>query len=335
MSDLDLRPLDRTGRPLPVAALEDLWPLGGWVTLDRVPGGKNEHYRLHTRDGDFYLRRSHRTKARTDLVAQLELMRMLRPRGLPVPVAQPTVVGENHAVVDERFWTVTRAIEGHRYDDASPAHLRQLGRTLARYHDLTEDLDGGRGEPGLIAELRARTAAPGTPRAMAVRGRRVADSLAHLTPDLPRAVVHGGARRGSLVFQGDRVVGVLDFDSAHADVRVLDLAVAAHDVGKVYTEAGSADHKVRMDLVRVGTLLEAYTETRPLTPAEAAALPLLMEAKRLKRALGRVHRDRAGEPLSANDHAKIALEAQRIAWLDVNRDELTRTCESFVRRSRR
>jgi homoserine kinase type II len=318
---------------IPPQALEEMWPLGGWVTLDRVPGGKNMHYRLHTRDGDFSLRRSHRTKARTDLVAQLELMRMLRLRGLPVPVAQPTVVGENHAVVDER---VLDRDEGHRGPAVRrrvagpPAAARAHPRALPRPHR------GPRRRTWRTwAELRARTAAPGTPRAMAARGRRVADSLAHLTPDLPRAVVHGAARRGSFVFQGDRVVGVLDFDSAHPDVRVLDLAVAAHDVGKVYTEAGSADHKVRMDLVRVGTLLEAYTETRPLTPAEAAALPLLMEAKRLKRALGRVHRDRAGEPLSANDHAKIALEAQRIAWLDVNRDELTRTCESFVRRSRR
>ncbi len=334
MSDLDLQLLDRTGRPLPVGALEGLWPLGGWVTLERVPGGKNEHYRLHARDGDFYLRRSHRTKARTELVAQLTLMRMLRLRGLPVPVTQPTSAGENHAVVDGRFWTVTRAIEGQRYDDASPVHLRELGRTLARYHDLTEDLDGGHGEPRLVAELRARTDAPGVPPAVADDGRRVAERLADLSPDLPRALVHGGARRGSLVFRGDRVVGVLDFDSAHRDVRVLDLAVAAHDVGKVYTEVGSADHKVRLDLSRVRALLAAYTETRSLSPAEAAALPLLLEAKRLKRAIGRLQRDQAGEPLSANDHAKIALEAERLAWLDAHRVQLTRTCAMFARPSR-
>lgn len=330
MSVLGLHPLDRTGRPLPVPDLEDLWPLGGWVRLEPVSGGKNEHYRLRAREGVFYLRRSHRGKARTELVAQLQLMRMLRLRGLPVPVAQPTSAGENHAVVHDRIWVVTRAIDGEGYDDASPVHLQELGRTLARYHDLTEDLDGGHGEPRLVAELRARAVSPGMPATMATRARQVADSLAELTPDLPRGVVHGGARRGSLVFRGDRVVGVLDFDSAHPDVRVLDLAVATHDVGKVYTEAGSADHKVRLDLSRVHALLAAYTGTRSLTQAEAAALPLLLEAKRLKRALGRVQRDRAGEALSANDHAKIALEESRIGWLDEHRDALSRTCASFV-----
>lgn len=334
MSDLDLHLLDRTGRPLPMDALADLWPLGGWLSLDRVPGGKNEHYRLHAGHGDFYLRRSHRAKAPAELVAQLELMRMLRLRGLPVPLAQPNSRGENHAVVDGRLWTVTWAIEGQRYDDTSAAHLYRLGQTLARYHQLTEDLDGGQGEPGLVVELRARAETPGAPPAMADRARRVAERLAQLTPDLPRGLVHGGARRGSLVFRGDRVVGLLDFDSAHPDVRVMDLAVAAHDVGKVYTEAGSTDHKVRLDLSRVHALLAAYTETRSLTQAEAAALPLLLEAKRFKRALGRLHRDQAGEPLSANDHAKIALEADRLAWLDTHRDELTRACATFARPSR-
>lgn len=322
---------DRNGRPLPVADLVHLWPLGGWHSLEHVPGGKNEHYRLHAGDGVFYLRRSHRSKARPELAAQLELMRMLRLRGLPVPLPYPTRSGHDHAVVDGRFWTATRAIAGQRYDDASAEHLRQLGRTLARYHRLTEDLDAGEGDPGLLTELRARQADPGIPPEVAARAADVVARLAALVPDLPRAVVHGGARRGSLVFQRDRVVGVLDFDSAHADVRVLDLAVAAHDVGKVYTEHGASDHKVRIDLHRVQALLAAYAEVRSLHAAESAALPVLLEAKRLKRALGRLRRDHAGEPLSANDHAKIELEGRRLAWLDAYREELAQICTAAAR----
>ncbi|MBY9073990.1 phosphotransferase [Nocardioides sp. WL0053] len=323
--------LDRNGQALPVADLVHLWPLGGWHSLEHVPGGKNEHYRLRAADGVFYLRRSHRSKARPELAAQLELMRMLRLRGLPVPLPYPTRSGHDHAVVDGRFWTVTRAIAGRRFDDASEEHLRQLGRTLGRYHRLTEDLDAGEGDPGLLTELRARQADPGLPPEVSARAAEVITRLAGLAPDLPRAVVHGGARRGSLVFQRDRVVGVLDFDSAHADVRVLDLAVAAHDVGKVYTEHGASDHKVRIDLHRVHALLAAYTEVRSLHPVESAALPVFLEAKRLKRALGRMRRDHAGEPLSANDHAKIELEVRRLAWLDTYREELTQICTAAAR----
>jgi homoserine kinase type II len=330
MSALGVEVLDRTGQPLPVAELHELWPLGGWRSLERVPGGKNEHYRVHAGDGVFFLRRSHRGKSHEELVVQLDLMRLLRDRGLPVPLPVPTGSGADHALLDGRFWTLTREIPGERYDETSAAHLRQFGRTLARYHDLTEDVDAGHGEPGLLTDLRARLEPGELPPSIVARGHRLVQRLTELAPDLPRAFVHGGARRGSLLFRDDRVIGVLDFDSAHGDVRVLDLAVAVHDVGKVYTDPAAADHKVRMDLNRVHDLLLAYTETRSLRPSEAAALPLLLEAKRVKRALGRLHRDHVGEPLSVNDHGKIELENQRLAWLDEHRDTLAELCGSFV-----
>lgn len=58
------------------------------------------------------------------------------------------------------------------------------------------------------------------------------------------------------------------------------------------------------------------------TEAEIEALPLLLEAKRLKRGLGRISRSRHGEKLSDNDYTKIRLEDQRIAWLDEHRSAL-------------
>jgi homoserine kinase type II len=58
------------------------------------------------------------------------------------------------------------------------------------------------------------------------------------------------------------------------------------------------------------------------TEAEIEALPLLLEAKRLKRGLGRLSRSRHGERLSDNDYMKIRLEDHRIAWLDEHRNAL-------------
>jgi homoserine kinase type II len=330
MSSQAISLLDRAGRPLPLTTLSDLWPLGGWVDLVQVPGGKNEHYRLTTNDGVFFLRRSHRGKLRTELVAQLELQQLLAGRGLPVPVPVPTSSGKDHAAVDNRLWTVTRAIDGQKYDDASEVHLRRLGECIGRYHRLTEDLDGGSGPPAILSDLRTRVTATKLPEQLRGVADRVVEGLDALTPDLPRAVIHGGARRGSLLFRDDQVVGLLDFDSSRRDVRVMDLAVATHDVGKVYTVSGDPDNKLRFDLHRVQSLLTAYTGEVPLQPAEADALPLLLEAKRLKRALGRMQRAEAGEPLSDNDRDKIALEQRRLAWLDEHRAELSRVCASVL-----
>lgn len=324
-ADLDLSAgvlPDRHGRPLPLAELQAAWPLGTWHEATPLVGGKNEHVRLRTDAGTVWLRRSHREKDRDELRAQLALVRRLRAGGLPAPEAVPTRDGEDHAEVEGRLYTVTRQVDGEPYDDRSPRHAVELGRTVGTFHRLVADLPVPPGEPEVVAELGRRAALPGDA-GLGERADEVARRLRRLLPHLPRSLVHGGARRGSLLFHGDRVAGVLDFDSAHADVRVLDLAVAAHDVGKVYTELGAADHKVALDVARVRRVVGGYLEAGgDLLAAEAEAAPLLVEAKRLKRCLGRVQRRHRGEPLSAGDLAKIELELARLHWLAEHRDEL-------------
>jgi homoserine kinase type II len=80
----------------------------------------------------------------------------------------------------------------------------------------------------------------------------------------------------------------------------------------------------------VTEVLEAYRGKVRTTRAEAEALPLFLEAKRLKRALGRRNRARAGERLSDNDHAKIVLEDKRLLWLDGHREELAAACRQAL-----
>jgi homoserine kinase type II len=322
--------LDRAGQELPLAELAGLWPLGGWTSISPVTGGKNEHLRVAAADGIHYLRRSYRTKARDELTSQLRLMRLLRDRGFPAPEVVPTCAGADYVELSGRLWIATRGVEGAPFDDGSREHVRALGRTLARYHEVVADRPAVVAEPAVLGELRSRGSERDLEPALRTRTARIVERLTALLPDLPRVVVHGGARRGSLVFAGDQVVGVLDFDSAHPDVRVLDLAVAVHDVGKVYTHLGEADHKVALDLDRVTELLVAYSRDARPTAAEVEALPLLLEAKRLKRGLGRRSRVLGGETLSENDHAKIRLEDHRLAWLDEHRDALAAACREVL-----
>jgi Ser/Thr protein kinase RdoA (MazF antagonist) len=330
----EARLLDRAGEEIPVAELAALWPLGGWASVSLVPVGKNEHFRVASADGIFYLRRSYRYKPLDELVGQLHLMRLLRERGFPAPEVVPARTGADHAELFGRWWIATRGIAGEPFDDGSPAHVRALGATVARYHRVVADQPAPMAEPAVLRELRGRAAEEGVDPVLRTRAADVAARLAGLLPALPRTMIHGGARRGSLVFDGEQVAGVLDFDSAHPDVRVLDLAVAVHDVGKVYTGSGDADNKVALDLGRIADLLAAYSRGMQPTAAEMEALPLLLEAKRLKRGLGRRSRVMDGEILSDNDYGKIRLEDQRLAWLDQHRDALAGVCREALQDAR-
>jgi len=325
--------LDRAGQNLPLAELASLWPLGGWSSVSTVAQGKNEHLRVVAGDGVHYLRRSYRAKPSGELAGQLRLMRILCERGFPAPEVVPAANGADYVELFGRLWIATRGIAGTPFDDRSREHLWAMGRTLAHYHRVVADLPAAPAEPSVLAELRALGGERDLEPALRSRTAHIVGRLDGLLPHLPRVMVHGGARRGSFVFAGERVAGVLDFDSAHPDVRVLDLAVAIHDVGKVYTLPGSADHKVALDLDRATELLAAYSRDTPPTPPEFEALLLLLEAKRLKRGLGRRSRERNGETLSDNDYAKIQLEDHRLAWLDEHRHALASAFQQVLQRA--
>lgn len=325
--------LDLRGEAFPLDELARHWDLDGLRDARRVPGGKNEHVRLSTDHGVYYLRRSYRSKPLPVLLRQLELLTWLRAQGLPVPEPLPTRDGPPVAVVAGRLYTLTPALPGKPFDPARPAHLREAGRTLARYHELVATLPLPVGEtdrPELLVALRERVAgvAPGVAPDLVGRARAVLAELEQVWPRLPRCIIHGGARRGSMLFDGDRICGLLDFDSARPEVRVLDLATAVHDMAKVYSTVGAPDHKVSLDLARVAAFLSGYAELGQVAEVEAQALPALLVGKRLHRALGRAARQAAGAPLSGNDMAKIELERARLRWLAEHEGALHAACRT-------
>jgi len=154
------------------------------------------------------------------------------------------------------------------------------------------------------------------------QGRAALDALDRLYPKLPVVTIHAGCRRGSALFEGDRVIGMLDFDSSHLEARVLDLAVALHDFAKVYGDPDSQEYKVRLDLQVVSRFLRMYQRVNTLEAAEVEALPALLVAKRLKRALGRYQRLIKGEELSEGDIKKVTLELARVRWLEAHENDL-------------
>src|SRR5918997_1229723 len=162
------------------------------------------------------------------------------------------------------------------------------------------------------------------------RGKSFLTLLDRLYPVLPKLVIHGGCRRGSTLFEGDRLVAMLDFDSARLEARVLDLAIAFHDFGKVWGDPGSPDFKVPLDLRIVSRFLDAYQEINPLEEAEIEALPTLLAARPLKRALGK-YRSMIEDLQPSQGHVrKAAQEVARVRWLETHQQELQAMLLVFV-----
>lgn len=335
-----------TGAPpemLPVDALRAEFDLGDWREARALPAGKSQHWVLATRLGRFVLRRSYRSKQPDDVRFEHELVAHLRSHGFPGPEFVPTVSGEPYAVIDGRLWRVSVFVTGRPARIADPGDAEAAARALARYHQIVDGFAASVPTPaaplipdalaerlGAVVHARGGAAPPAELAAEAGyaldQAEAVTARLHALYQSLPVTTIHAGCRRGSTLFDGDRLLAVLDFDSAHREARALDVAVAVHDFAKIYGDPASPDYKVHLDPAVAGRFVAAYHGVAPLGTAEVEAVPLLLLAKRLKRALGRCARLMAGEPLSVNDHNKIRLEVARVRSL-LERDGLARVLD--------
>ena len=134
--------------------------------------------------------------------------------------------------------------------------------------------------------------------------------------DLPRGPVHCDLFRDNVLFESERISGLLDFYYACDDLLVYDLAIAVNDWAHV------ADG--RLDPVACGALLRGYAAERGLLEAEREAWNLVLRAAAMRFWLSRAL-DLARPRPGALTYAKDPQEFKRI--LLVHRAQNHQPCE--------
>jgi len=342
---------------LPTLRLMEAYDLGSWQSVQLLPGGKSQHYHVVTSSGEYVIRRSYRSKTLDGIRFEHELAGHLRRHRFPAPAVVPSISGDTCLALEERLYSVSVFVKGSPYRAGNTPQLQEVAQTLATYHQLVASFRPASPTPNgpfLNESLRKRMDAMPSPDRMASlfaaygaespqgqllvslpyaleRGEAALSVLDRLYAHLPQLVIHAGCRRGSALFAADSLIAMLDFDSARLEARVLDLAVALHDFAKVYGDPASPDYKVPLDPQAASQFLSSYQEIQPLESAEVEALPALLVAKRLKRALGRYERLCEGEELTEGDVRKIGLELARVRWLETHGRELQAALSTAAR----
>jgi homoserine kinase type II len=98
---------------------------------------------------------------------------------------------------------------------------------------------------------------------------------------LPMGTLHADLFHDNVLFEGNSLSGIIDFDYACNDVLIYDLCITINDW---CIETGGGIDRGRMDV-----LMQAYQQLRPLLEQEQRALPMMFRATALRFWLSRLH----------------------------------------------
>ncbi len=261
-------------------------------TAQQVAGGLvDENWVIDTDLGRYFLKRHHPFRSQPDLIrAQHSLVERLRKAGFPAPNILFTIAGDTLLILEGRVYEVQDYIDGEAYDPGRSAHLESAAQTLARFHLLVKDF----APPVLFA----RKALYGPATLDLFLGRLCDSWQLERDPDLARIarrlkieadrlavrfarherllhrVIHGDYWAGNLLFQGESVVGVVDYDKANWQPRLAEIAEALIYFTSV--RHGSLQHVVYPGFLQweaLNCFLQAYTTVAEVSEAEILALP--------------------------------------------------------------
>ncbi len=212
----------------------------------------------------------------------------------------PTVAPAAHVAMDGKAYELYPWVDGHGYSRAvaEPARVSAAG-ALARFHDLTRDLDAACeshvpqfthfdppveprprfDDPGALLDVIGRFGH----RAARDRVEWFAKTYDPLYARLPHGVIHGDYNSANLLFDdAGEVAGVFDFDWAWRDTRVRDIGDGMLFFGA--TRDSELDGGDIWSLTACPTLeteamrrfVDAYEQVSPLSEDERRAVPLAM-----------------------------------------------------------
>ncbi|MBI5284786.1 MAG: homoserine kinase [Chloroflexi bacterium] len=255
-------------------------------------GRYNTHWRVTTPGGDYALRRYNQARLASSIPYEHAMLEHVAARGWPV--AAPVKSRDGATVVESegRCYALFPWLPGQPGPAHSTAHLRVKGRLLARLHRDMASFGAGEQRAGFgrvweldlplqssrfttFNEMLREFGREHARLASGIRAQRYR-SLRELTRssygDLADVEIHGDFQRDNLLFDRGELTGVLDFDNAHRDARVVDLAWS------IISDCAEPPAETAIDPRLAAALVGGYAAHTPLSDAELRLIVPLLRA---------------------------------------------------------
>ena len=263
------------------------YPLPNARVSDTLRASKrNDNFVIEDMSGRRYvLRRYRRNSQDTRVRFQLYFQQYLESSGFPTSKIVKTISNDVLVVEEGLPWALFTLIEGSEYDFGRVKQVVEAARRLAQFHTVA---DGFQHQEVVIDTSRMPdwwTDAEREIHALAefFTGmemdnelaclREYAAELVHEWPlernaALRLAWLHGDYHGRNMVFVGDEMRGLFDFDVVYRGFRIVDVSRAMFMFARQYR--GSSI--IRPDVAQV--FLEEYARNTELQPEELQALPV-------------------------------------------------------------
>ncbi|MBA4789783.1 MAG: homoserine kinase [Rhizobiales bacterium] len=273
------------------AQLEDFlarYDIGTLVSYHGIAEGvENSNFLIQTSSGTYILTLYEKRVAPRDLPFFVGLMRHLAQKGISCPQPVAARDGEALGELAGRPAAIVTFLKGVSVRRPTVSHCGQLGTALAKLHLAGADFTAfARPNALSVAGWRPlfEAAGPGadsvTPNLCATIAAELADLEAEWPTHLPSGVIHADLFPDNAFFLEDRLSGIIDFYFACNDLLAYDVAVCLN--------AWCFELDGSFNATKGRALLAGYAEARPLSPAEAEALPRLARGAALRFLLTRL-----------------------------------------------
>jgi homoserine kinase, Neisseria type len=282
----------RVGRPELVDFLRG-YGVGELLSYEAIPQGiEHTNYFVTTTGGHFVLTLFEFLKPE-EIVCHLRLMAFLAENG--VASAHPIANGAQHhlGILRSRPAALVTRLPGASIMEPEVAHCRAVGAALARLHTVGQafplHLDNMRG-PAWWQKTSQKLAAWLTTEDATILKDELRFQSSFRCANLPRGMIHGDLFRDNVLFENNKITGIIDLYYACTDALLFDVAVTVND--------WCSRPDGTLDKARTRALLAGYNQKRPLKASEHEAWPTMLRAAALRFWLSRLkdlHFPRAGE----------------------------------------
>ncbi|EDQ32581.1 homoserine kinase, Neisseria type [Hoeflea phototrophica DFL-43] len=250
-------------------------------------GVENSNFLLKTTTGFYILTLYEKRVAAADLPFFLGLMDHLSQNGLSCPLPIPRLDGESLGELAGRPAAMVSFLDGAWLRKPQAIHCREVGRAMAEMHVAGADFQIRRENALTVGNWRplwdgSRTRADEVqPGLRAEIDQALSDLELHWPQGLPEGVIHADLFPDNVFFIEDSLSGLIDFYFACNDFLAYDVAICLN--------AWCFEPDGAFNLTKGMALIDGYQSVRPLSAAEAEALPVLSRGAALRFFLTRLH----------------------------------------------